>query len=252
MALRDIMGAIGGLCDSASRSRGVGNAISTAQQLIGRLDRSSGGDRGTAAARDAGAPGPVYPENTVFLNVYDITEANNVLYHAGLGVHHTGVEVYGMEIAFGRCEEGPGVFQTMPKQTEPHIFREQLVLGETQLTREQVCSLVEEFRANTTQWSGRAYHLIRNNCNCFSEAFAKRLLPPDLRKQQQEQKLVEVYDGGEREEVQLENGEKVSLPVIMPSWVNNLARSATRFLPNGAVDKMEEMDMASQRSRNAA
>ncbi|CUG88190.1 Hypothetical protein, putative [Bodo saltans] len=71
------------------------------------------------------------PSSTVFLNVYDIVPYNDVLVPWGLGVHHTGIEVHGMEIAFGRCQRGSGVFECHPKRCPGHKFREQLVLGTT-------------------------------------------------------------------------------------------------------------------------
>lgn len=37
----------------------------------------------------------------VMLNVYDLTTQNDWTYHCGIGVFHTGVEVYGVEYAFG-------------------------------------------------------------------------------------------------------------------------------------------------------
>lgn len=72
-----------------------------------------------------------FPSSTVFLNVYDIVPHNDFLSPYGIGVHHTAVEVYGYEIAFGRCREGSGVFECEPKHCPAHIFREQLVLGNT-------------------------------------------------------------------------------------------------------------------------
>lgn len=71
------------------------------------------------------------PSSTVLLNVYDIVPYNDVLVPWGMGVHHTGIEVHGMEIAFGRCVRGSGVFECQPKRCPGHKFREQLVLGTT-------------------------------------------------------------------------------------------------------------------------
>nr|CCD13135.1 unnamed protein product [Trypanosoma congolense IL3000] len=194
------------------------------------------------------------PSSTVFLNVYDIVRSNNVLYYVGMGVHHTGVEVYGMEFAFGRCAGDTGVVQVEPKNTPPHTFREQLVLGTTKLTRGEVVALLQEFKGNREQWSGYSYHLVRNNCNHFSGAFAKRLLPPDVRFETYQEMMmgngsndvVEIYDNGERETVQLSNGNSVTVPVLMPSWVNRLASSAEGILGSKLVDSLDDMDKRAQ------
>lgn len=37
----------------------------------------------------------------VYLNVYDLTPQNGWTYWCGVGVFHTGVEVYGIEYAYG-------------------------------------------------------------------------------------------------------------------------------------------------------
>ncbi|KAH9586375.1 PPPDE putative peptidase domain [Trypanosoma melophagium] len=284
MSLRDLCSVVANIAENSNndrRSRVPGEAFAALQNLLTpfRSNKNSRNVNGVVGANNetklndnnnnndsntttttavmANTITHKLPENTVFLNVYDITEMNGVLYHAGIGVHHTGVEVHGLEYAFGRCAVGTGVFQTTPRQTEPHIFREQLILGRTELSREAVMELIEnEFKANEHQWSGRAYHLVRNNCNNFSQAFAKRLLPPEVRaKQQREQHEkekeegngVEVYDCGEREEERLTNGEVVMLPVLVPRWVNRLARNATRFLSEDLVDCMEMMDKEAQR-----
>ncbi|EAN96894.1 hypothetical protein C3747_161g45 [Trypanosoma cruzi] len=227
---------------AAANSPKLVRIISTVESVLKPLNKSGDTARAPVSATEKGRGERKFAENTVFLNLYDLTEANDVLYHAGIGLHHTGVEVYGMEFAFGRCDEGSGVFEVAPRYSPPHIFREQLVLGETQLSQQEVLNLVKEFKENDRQWSGRAYHLVQNNCNHFSEAFAMRLLPPEVRAEQQRQGNLRVYDDGEREVVELSNGKTAILPPLMPRWINRLARNASRFMPSKLVERIDAMD----------
>jgi len=43
----------------------------------------------------------------VRLNVYDLAEQNAYLYWAGVGIFHSGVEVYGVEFAYGKSPGPP-------------------------------------------------------------------------------------------------------------------------------------------------
>ena len=43
----------------------------------------------------------------VKLNVYDLAEQNAYLYWAGVGIFHSGVEVYGVEFAYGGTNNPP-------------------------------------------------------------------------------------------------------------------------------------------------
>jgi deubiquitinase DESI2 len=53
----------------------------------------------------------------VVVNVYDLTPQNNVMYWMGVGVYHTGVEVHGIEYAFGGHDyDLSGVFATNPRE----------------------------------------------------------------------------------------------------------------------------------------
>lgn len=40
-------------------------------------------------------------DNSVFINVYDLTDQNRWTYWCGVGVFHAGLEVYGVEYAYG-------------------------------------------------------------------------------------------------------------------------------------------------------
>lgn len=83
------------------------------------------------------------PSSTVFLNVYDIVPYNDILVPWGIGVHHSAIEVHGMEIAFGRCPRGSGVFECQPKRCPGHKFRLQLVLGTTPYSQGDVEAWLE-------------------------------------------------------------------------------------------------------------
>ncbi|EKF30630.1 hypothetical protein MOQ_005554 [Trypanosoma cruzi marinkellei] len=227
---------------AAANSPNLFRIMYTVESVLKRLNKNEDTAKSPVSPMGKKRGERKFAENTVFLNLYDLTEANDFLYHAGIGLHHTGVEVYGMEFAFGRCDEGSGVFEVAPKYSPPHIFRKQLVLGVTQLSQQEVLDLVKEFKENERQWSGRAYHVVQNNCNHFSEAFAMRLLPPEVRAEQQRQGNLCVYDDGEREVVQLSNGATAMLPPLMPRWINRVARNASRFMPRKLVERIDAMD----------
>ena len=53
----------------------------------------------------------------ISLNVYDLVEQNSWVYWCGVGIYHSGVEVHGVEYAYGgHDEDAPGVFATAPRE----------------------------------------------------------------------------------------------------------------------------------------
>ena len=111
----------------------------------------------------------------VYLNVYDLTtDLNAWTYWAGVGIFHSGVEVYGVEYAFGGHEyDAPGVFATNPREAPGAVtWRESVVVGETSLPAAAVQRLVYEMGQ---EYKGNRYHLLQANCNHFSSDLCRRL-----------------------------------------------------------------------------
>lgn len=101
----------------------------------------------------------------VYLNVYDLTPMNGYVYWAGLGIFHSGVEVHGVEYAFGAHDYSTsGVFEVEPRQCPGFRFRKSIFMGTTCLDPLQVREFMELHSVN---YFGDTYHLITKNCNHF-------------------------------------------------------------------------------------
>lgn len=109
----------------------------------------------------------------VFLNVYDLTPMNNYLYWVGLGIFHSGIEVHGMEYAFGAHEyPTSGVFEVEPKSCPGFTFRRSVPLGSTNMSHSEFRSFMEHL---SRRYHGDTYHLIAKNCNHFTNDVCSRL-----------------------------------------------------------------------------
>ena len=174
------------------------------------------------------------PPNAVLLNVYDITWGNALLSPLGIGVHHTGVEVYGREYSYGRSTSGTGIFEVAPKKCTPHVFKESIVLGYTNINSAQLRFLVGQM---SVDWLGPDYHIVRKNCNVFSGFFAAEILSKAGDALQQPDNGVvdarDVYDGPR------------GLCGVLPSWVNRVATAGVRYAPR-LSDAIDHLDRTSQ------
>lgn len=109
----------------------------------------------------------------VYLNVYDLTPINSYLYWAGLGVFHSGVEVHGVEYAFGAHNyPTSGIFKVGPRQCPGFKFRKSIFIGTTHYDPFEVR---EFFQLESSKYSGNSYHLVSKNCNHFSEDICQKL-----------------------------------------------------------------------------
>lgn len=104
----------------------------------------------------------------VRLNVYDLLEFNKHTHCVGLGVYHSGVEVYGREYAYGGHEfSTSGVFETPPRMVPGGArFRESVDVGKTNMTAKEVEDLLKKL---SREYLGDRYHLLYRNCNHFCD-----------------------------------------------------------------------------------
>ncbi|KPA77695.1 hypothetical protein ABB37_07026 [Leptomonas pyrrhocoris] len=178
--------------------------------------------------------------NAVFLNVYDVIGANGWLWYVGLGVHHVGIQVYDDEYQYGRCEEGTGVAMVEPRHSQGQVFREQLYLGQTNLSSAAVKELVEAFRQKDS-WQGKQYHLIKHNCIDFVQELSRALLSPEVRVAQMRRANRITYESWPTETVEVE-GRKYTVPVLIPPHIDRLCRHAKAYLPEWALQNLDNMD----------
>ncbi|WOK98911.1 hypothetical protein Cni_G07623 [Canna indica] len=131
------------------------------------LSRSSSGKG--SGNRDGEGSGRTH----LYLNVYDLTPANNYLYWFGVGVFHSGIEVHGMEYGYGAHDyPTSGVFEVEPKSCPGFIFRRSVWLGTTDMSRSEFRLFIEDLAG---KYHGDTYHLIIKNCNHFTDEICMRL-----------------------------------------------------------------------------
>jgi deubiquitinase DESI2 len=108
----------------------------------------------------------------VFLNVYDLSPANEYLYPIGLGLHHSGIEIDGREYSYG---SGGGIFDGPPKVAPGARFRMQLELGVFDGGSKELNKALDDLR-HDSGFGADGYNLVRRNCNHFCNALSWKLL----------------------------------------------------------------------------
>ncbi|MBA0563782.1 hypothetical protein Golob_008746 [Gossypium lobatum] len=98
---------------------------------------------------------------------------NNYLFWFGLGIFHSGIEVYGLEYGYGAHEyPTSGVFELEPRSCPGFIFRRSVLLGSTNMSRSEFRLFIEQL---SQKYHGDTYHLITKNCNHFTDEVCLQL-----------------------------------------------------------------------------
>lgn len=116
----------------------------------------------------------------VFLNVYDLSPANEYLYAIGMGLHHSGIEINGKEYSYG---SGGGIFDGPAKVAPGARFRIQLELGAFDGGSQELNKALDDLR-HDGGFGADGYNLVRRNCNHFCNALSwkllRRTIPPHI------------------------------------------------------------------------
>lgn len=97
----------------------------------------------------------------------------------GVGIYHTGVEVYEVEYGYGGHPfQFSGIFEISPKDVESlgeenFRFKETILIGHTDFGSDDIRQMVKEMGKD---YKGDKYHLLHKNCNHFSDAFIRVII----------------------------------------------------------------------------
>lgn len=111
----------------------------------------------------------------VRLNVYDFlkqsdTVGGSLLSMLGMGIHHSGLQIEDREYTFNNS----GIIRMRLLRMPFCRLNESIELGRYGGSRDELEAIVAELGA--AEWRPGAYHVLRRNCNHFTEALARKLL----------------------------------------------------------------------------
>lgn len=119
-------------------------------------------------------------EIEVYINVYDAThgsivhQINDIFAHSMSplklgGLFHVGVEVMGVEWAYGWAKCGTGVTHGRPRSEVHHRFREAVHLSKTHLSQTEIMDILHDLM---NDYRGRDYNLVETIAAISQKTFA--------------------------------------------------------------------------------
>jgi hypothetical protein len=116
----------------------------------------------------------VEPVRWVIVHVYDMRPENKWSYHLGVGVWHTGVQLFNsIEVTFGgHPGSTSGVF-SVPPRSIPLPLRQSLRVGVLTKPVAEIRAILEQIALD---YPGNSYHILNRNCNHFSDDLCRRLV----------------------------------------------------------------------------
>ena len=126
---------------------------------------------GESFQNDEGADEPM---RSVYVNVYDMRPENNWGFHLGIGVWHTGVQLFNsIEVTFGGH---PGSFSgvfSLPPKSVPLPLRHSIKIGTLNKSPAELRAILEQI---SEEYPGNSYNILNRNCNHFSDDLCRRLV----------------------------------------------------------------------------
>lgn len=116
----------------------------------------------------------------IYLNIYDITSFNKLLRIFGIGIYHTGIQIFDTEFAFypGNFDQ-TGITEEVPFSNQKIKFLKQIKLGETKLSFNEIEEIISELKI---EYIASSYDAFEKNCNHFTNEFSKKLLNQEIPK----------------------------------------------------------------------
>ena len=112
----------------------------------------------------------------IYLNVYSLGGWNCILNFFGIGVFHSGIEVYGVEYWYGGHEKNcSGIMRSQPGELGLKL-EEQILVGFTLMS---VGEVINDILFLDEIWVGSEYEPFSHNCNNFSKDVIWRLCQSD-------------------------------------------------------------------------